>query len=102
MTPPRSAPLPADEVRRRAATELPDWSFRDGRLSRTLAFPSYMEGVDFVREVARIAEAMDHHPDMTLGYRRVDVAIWSHDAGGVTQRDFALAAQIDALVAGGA
>jgi 4a-hydroxytetrahydrobiopterin dehydratase len=57
-----------------------------------------MDGIAFANRVANAAEATDHHPDMMLGYRRVVVALTTHDANGITQKDFALAAEIDGLV----
>ncbi len=75
----------------------PGWTVVDGKLSRTYAFPSYMEGVEFAVGLANVADHMDHHPDLTIGYCRVTVAVNTHDAGGITGVDFELARRIDAI-----
>jgi 4a-hydroxytetrahydrobiopterin dehydratase len=54
--------------------------------------------MSLVNQVARLAEQNDHHPDMTISYRKVTFRLWSHDAGGVTERDLRLAAGIENLV----
>jgi 4a-hydroxytetrahydrobiopterin dehydratase len=74
---------------------VPGWEIEGGRLRRQYAFESYMDGVDFARRVAGLAEAADHHPDILIGYRRVTLTLVSHDAGGLTGRDFDLASRID-------
>lgn len=78
-------------------TAAPGWTVVDGKLSRTYAFSSYMEGVEFAVGVANVADHMDHHPDLTIGYCRVTVAVNTHDAGGITAVDFELARRIDAI-----
>lgn len=93
----RPGPLPDDEFRRRLAGLGSGWRLDRTRLIRTLRFATYQEGIRFVNEVARAAEEMDHHPDLTVTYREVIVTLWSHDAGGVTDRDFELADRIDLL-----
>jgi len=74
---------------------LPGWEIARGRLRREYGFDRYLDGVDFARRVALLAEAANHHPDILIGYRRVTLTLVSHDAGGVTDRDFELAARID-------
>lgn len=88
-------PLSPDERAARLA-RLPGWEVVDGLLRREYGFESYMDGVAFARRVAELAEAADHHPDILIGYRRVTLTLVSHDAGGLTGRDFDLAARIDA------
>lgn len=58
---------------------------------------SFMKGLAFVTQVAVLAEKANHHPDVTLTYPKVTLQLTSHDAGGLTERDFALARQIDAI-----
>jgi len=90
-------PLPLSESESHARlARLPGWQIRDGRLWREYGFESYLDGVAFAGRVAELAEAADHHPDILIGYRRVTLTLISHDAGGLTERDFALAARIDA------
>jgi 4a-hydroxytetrahydrobiopterin dehydratase len=86
--------MPEAEVDRRL-TSLPGWE-RDGQqIRKEYSFGSYMDGIAFVNRVAGLAEKMDHHPDMLVGYRRVTLTLSSHDAGGITARDLRLAEAID-------
>ncbi|HUG55257.1 MAG TPA: 4a-hydroxytetrahydrobiopterin dehydratase [Vicinamibacteria bacterium] len=87
--------LSDDEVRTRLAA-LGGWSLQDGRLRRRYALPSFAEALAFVNRVGALAEAADHHPDILVEYRHVTLTLSTHDAGGLTAKDFALAAQIDA------
>jgi 4a-hydroxytetrahydrobiopterin dehydratase len=77
------------------AAALPDWKIVEGRLSKTFLFPNFQSALDFVNRVGAAAEEEGHHPDLHLAWGRVDATTWSHDAGGITDRDFALAARID-------
>jgi 4a-hydroxytetrahydrobiopterin dehydratase len=90
----------APEEARRRAESLPDWRHADNRLSRNFSFPDFQQALAFVNRVGAVAEEMGHHPDIHLGWGRADVETWTHDAGGITELDFQLAAKIDALTAG--
>jgi 4a-hydroxytetrahydrobiopterin dehydratase len=82
------------------AMNIPDgWTkSADGKaLERTFRFKDFAEAFTFLSRVAEHAEAVDHHPEFTSVWNRVDVRLTSHDAGGVTARDVALAEAIDAL-----
>jgi len=83
-----------------APDALPNWTEQDGALRRTVAFDGYADAVAFTVRVAMEAEKANHHPDLTLGWGKVEVVLTSHDAGGVTDRDHDLAARIDQLVPG--
>ena len=88
--------LISGEALRARAAALPDWNIEEGRrLSRTFRFPNFQLALDFVNRVGAAAEELGHHPDLHLAWGRVDATTWSHDAGGITGRDFALAARID-------
>jgi 4a-hydroxytetrahydrobiopterin dehydratase len=77
--------------------ELPNWR-RDGQeIRRRMKAPSFMSGIEVVREVARAAENADHHPDIDIRWRTLTFALSTHSAGGLTGKDFDLAAQIDAI-----
>jgi 4a-hydroxytetrahydrobiopterin dehydratase len=89
--------LDKDEVRERLSS-LPDWREQRGEIVRQLEFPDFVAAMDFVNSVAAKAEAAGHHPDIDIRYNRVRLALVSHDAGGLTQRDFDLAAAIDGLL----
>lgn len=75
------------------------WSIEHGKLTKTFEFGSYASGVLFAAALAHTADRMDHHPDMTIGYRKVTVAVNTHDVGGISHLDFELARQADGLVA---
>jgi 4a-hydroxytetrahydrobiopterin dehydratase len=78
---------------------LPGWS-RDGdALSKTFTFPSFPAGIAFVDRVALDAEDMGHHPDITISYTRITMRLSTHDEGGITAKDLALAIKIEAASA---
>lgn len=75
---------------------LQGWQRDGGSIRKTYKFNGFREAVAFVNEVADLAERADHHPDLLIhGYNKVTVTLSTHDAGGLTARDFLLAAQID-------
>ncbi|HTY83391.1 MAG TPA: 4a-hydroxytetrahydrobiopterin dehydratase [Silvibacterium sp.] len=90
--------LDKDEVQERLSS-LPDWTEQQGEIVRRLEFPDFVTAMGFVNSVAAKAEAAGHHPDIDIRYNRVRLALVSHDAGGLTQRDFDLAAAIEGLLA---
>jgi 4a-hydroxytetrahydrobiopterin dehydratase len=69
------------------------WNEVDGALERTFELDSFMDALDFVNRLGALAEAEDHHPDITISYRTVTVRWWTHTAGGITDRDRELAAK---------
>lgn len=95
---PRPTALSADEVARGLAA-LTDWKGDQTGIERVIEAPSFLSGVRLVTDVARIAEDMDHHPDIDIRWRKVRFFLSTHDAGGVTELDLAQARRIDALVA---
>jgi 4a-hydroxytetrahydrobiopterin dehydratase len=86
--------LTGEELTRLAAGR-PDWRVRDDRLSKTFLFPDFKTALAFVNRVGAVAEEQGHHPDIHLTWGRADVETWTHDAGGLTDSDFTLAAKID-------
>lgn len=76
---------------------LKGWKLDDDELVKVYKFNSYTEGVAFANAVAWLAEAANHHPEIDIEWRKVTIDLTTHSAGGVTEKDFALAAQIDAL-----
>lgn len=78
---------------------LPGWRVEGTELVKEFRFKSYMAGIEFVRQVAILAEEMNHHPDLLVGWRKVTVRLSTHSTGGLTGLDFALAAQIAAAAA---
>ena len=80
-----------------ACEGLPDWRPADGRdaIVRSLRFRNFAEAFGFMAEIALVAEKMDHHPEWSNVYNRVDILLATHESGGVTERDVKLAAAID-------
>lgn len=79
---------------------VPSWERRGGEITRTFERASFGDAMSFVGVVAELAEAADHHPDILISYRTVTLTLTSHDSGGLTTRDFALARRVDEAVAG--
>ncbi len=73
------------------------WSHRDGRLHKHFRFRDFLSAMRFVNAMAALAEEEGHHPDFSVHYSAVDVALWTHAIGGLSENDFILAAKIDAL-----
>lgn len=71
-----------------------DWKHQNGKLVREWTFQNFVEAIAFVNKVAPLAEAAGHHPDIDIRYNRVLLALVSHDAGGITEYDTSMAAQI--------
>jgi 4a-hydroxytetrahydrobiopterin dehydratase len=90
------AALSPHEIQQRAAA-LPDWKIEHGELVRTFAFKDFLQALAFVHRVGEAAEAAGHHPDIDIRYNRVRLALVTHDAGGLTAKDFELASKADQL-----
>ena len=90
-------PLSSSEVSSRLAS-LPNWQIESGELVRTFTFTDFRAALAFVNHVADLAEAAGHHPDIDIRYNRVRLSLVTHDAGGLTEKDFALAAKASKLV----
>ena len=73
----------------------PEWKLQGGKLVREWTFKDFVEAMQFVNRVAVLAEAAGHHPDIDVRYNRVLLGLVSHDAGGITKRDSAMARRID-------
>jgi bifunctional UDP-N-acetylglucosamine pyrophosphorylase/glucosamine-1-phosphate N-acetyltransferase len=78
--------------------ELPEWAIDDGKLIRFWEFDNFVQAMDFVSRVAHLAEQHNHHPDIDIRYNRVKLALVSHDAGGITARDAAMARRLSTPV----
>jgi 4a-hydroxytetrahydrobiopterin dehydratase len=75
------------------------WRLADDRhLEADFTFPDFAAALDFTNRVGDVAEAEDHHPEITLTWGKATVRVWTHTVGGVSPNDFILAARIDALV----
>jgi 4a-hydroxytetrahydrobiopterin dehydratase len=73
----------------------PAWKLQEDKLVREWTFRDFLEAMKFVNRVATIAEASGHHPDINIRYNHVQLGLVSHDAGGITKRDAAMASTID-------
>jgi 4a-hydroxytetrahydrobiopterin dehydratase len=76
-----------------------DWIASAGALERTVELPSFRQAVALVNQVAELAEAENHHPDIAISYRKVTFRWTTHSAGGITEKDEELAAKTDELIA---
>jgi 4a-hydroxytetrahydrobiopterin dehydratase len=88
--------LGAEEIAR-LSPQVPGWTVADDRLQRRFVFPTFVDAIRFVDRMADVAEAEGHHPDFCVHYRQVDVTIWTHAIGGLSENDFILAAKISEL-----
>jgi 4a-hydroxytetrahydrobiopterin dehydratase len=84
------------EIQSRLVT-VPDWQIESGELKRTFLFKDFRASLAFVNKVGDLAEAAGHHPDIDIRYNKVHLALVTHDAGGITPKDFDLAAAADKL-----
>jgi 4a-hydroxytetrahydrobiopterin dehydratase len=69
----------------------------DHHIVRTFKFPDFKSALAFVNRVGEVAEEQGHHPDISLGWGKVEITLWTHAADGLTESDFILAAKIDRL-----
>lgn len=90
--------IPEDQVKARLEAELPNWRLEDGWIRRTYKTNSWKGTLMVINTVGHLAEAAWHHPDITASYAWVEVRLVSHDAKGITDRDFALAKKIEEVV----
>lgn len=93
--------LNKDEVKARVKT-MDGWELDDGELEKKFKFDDFAGSMAFVNSVAELANAGDHHPDITIKYNRVKLTLSTHSEGGITEKDFDLAAEIDGAAGGGA
>lgn len=76
---------------------VPEWRIEAGELTRTFTCKDFVASLSFVNKVGDLAERAGHHPDIDIRYNKVRLALVTHDAGGITARDFDLAAAVDKL-----
>ena len=80
---------------RSSLANLKGWEFGDDRIKTRRKFANFAEALEFVNKVGALAEAADHHPDITFGWGYAEIDLTTHDRGGVTDMDIALARKID-------
>lgn len=93
--------LSDDEIASRLEA-LPDWSQPGEEIQRTYSFADFVGAMAFVQAVAARAEAVQHHPDILIRYSRVTLSLSTHDAGGISEKDFEFARAADELAGAGA
>jgi 4a-hydroxytetrahydrobiopterin dehydratase len=76
-----------------------DWVMTEAALTREFAFDDFPEAMEFVKDVATVAEEEDHHPEICISYRKVKLELTTHKVGGLTKNDFIMAAKIEELIA---
>lgn len=87
----------SDEAVQTKMTEIFGWSVADNALTKTFAFEDFVQSMQFVNRLGIAAEAAQHHPDIDIRYSKVTVSLSTHDSGGITEKDFALAQEADAV-----
>jgi 4a-hydroxytetrahydrobiopterin dehydratase len=92
--------LSAEAVRKELGS-LPQWKLEGKELVRQVEFPDFVAAMLFVNRVAQQAEGAGHHPDIDIRYNKVKLALVSHDAGGITERDIQMARVLSALPVSG-
>ena len=88
--------LSTEKIKTALAT-VPDWKKKGATIARTYLFKDFPAAIKFVNTVAKLAEQAWHHPDIEIRWNKVTLALTTHDAGGLTEKDFALAQKFDAL-----
>lgn len=91
--------LSAEEIQA-ALESVPQWSLADAQISRSFTLASFPAALIFASAVGHLAEAANHHPDMLIQWKKLTLHLTTHDADGLSEKDFALARQIDALYTG--
>ena len=91
-----TSPFSAAEIQQ-CLGELSGWSLKQGKLYRQFEFENFVEAFGFMTRVALLAEKMNHHPEWSNVYNRVEIFLTTHDAGGISERDFELAKQVSQL-----
>ena len=87
--------LSPDEINKSLSQK--DWKYTNKKISKSFSFDTYMDGIEFVQKIAVLAEAQNHHPDIFIGWCKVDISITSHDLGGVSTKCVNLALGIDSI-----
>lgn len=91
-------PLLNLDERAALSAQLPNWTVGESTLERDVEAATFLDAVHWVVQIAREAEDLDHHPDIDIRWRRLHLVLSTHDSGGITQRDVALARRIDSIV----
>ena len=90
--------LSNDEIESKIADLDNGWELKDGKIVKSFQFTSFMDAIEFVNEIARIAERLDHHPIITINWKTVKLSLKSFDVDAITKRDISLAEEIEKLI----
>lgn len=81
-------------------SQTPGWAIEEGQLTKTFQFANFVQALEFVGRIGALAERRAHHPDIDIRYNRVRLSLCTHDANALTERDFALAGEVNRLMDG--
>ena len=95
--PTRLPKLLSEPAIKRKLKELKGWKHEGGFMSKSFEFDTFMSGIEFINRLAKVAEGKQHHPDIHVRYTTIKLSIQTHSAGGITRKDFDLAASIDRM-----
>jgi 4a-hydroxytetrahydrobiopterin dehydratase len=90
--------LSDDEIESKIADLDNGWELKDGKIVKSFQFSSFMDAIEFVNEIARIAERLDHHPIITINWKTVKLSLKSFDVDAITKRDISLAEEIEKVI----
>jgi 4a-hydroxytetrahydrobiopterin dehydratase len=91
--------LSEEEVRKYITTDLDNgWELKEGKIVKSFQFSSFIDAIEFVNKVAKVAEKLDHHPIITINWKAVRLSLKSFDVDAVTKRDINLAKEIEKMV----
>jgi 4a-hydroxytetrahydrobiopterin dehydratase len=90
--------LSNDEIESKIADLDNGWELKDGKIVKSFQFTSFMDAIEFVNEIARIAERLDHHPIITINWKTVKLSLKSFDVDAITKRDIGLAKEIEKII----
>ena len=90
--------LSDDEIESKIADLDNGWELKDGKIVKSFQFSGFMDAIEFVNEIARIAERLDHHPIITINWKTVKLSLKSFDVDAITKRDISLAEEIEKVI----
>jgi 4a-hydroxytetrahydrobiopterin dehydratase len=90
--------LSNDEIESKIADLDNGWELKDRKIVKSFQFTSFMDAIEFVNEIARIAERLDHHPIITINWKTVKLSLKSFDVDAITKRDIGLVEEIEKVI----
>ena len=89
--------LSKNEIQKNLKLLNSNWKLVDNKIQREFNFKDFLSAFNFIKEIADLAESLNHHPDIFNSYNKVIISLTTHDLGGVSKKDFKLAMEIDNL-----